>query len=200
MTVSGDVQGGGLAEPVLAQQRLFRALMGALAEPGRVFAVTDLAAAPAPLSGLAGGVALTLLDHTTPYWLDNAAASTAAWLGYHTGAARTDDPASAHFALITAPQTMPPLTAFAQGEAAYPDRSSTLIVQVEALHGGPTFNLTGPGIAATRALAPAPLPDDMAARLQANRARYPLGVDLLFVAARELAALPRSTSVRAGEG
>ena len=44
-------------------------------------------------------------------------------------------------------------------------------------------------------LCAAPLPDDLPARLAANRALFPRGVDLILVAADEVAALPRSVQL-----
>jgi alpha-D-ribose 1-methylphosphonate 5-triphosphate synthase subunit PhnH len=39
------------------------------------------------------------------------------------------------------------------------------------------------------------LPADFAARMQANRASFPLGVDLVLICGAQLVALPRSTHV-----
>jgi alpha-D-ribose 1-methylphosphonate 5-triphosphate synthase subunit PhnH len=42
------------------------------------------------------------------------------------------------------------------------------------------------------------LPADFAAQWAANRARFPLGVDMIVVADARLAALPRSTTIAEG--
>ncbi len=51
------------------------------------------------------------------------------------------------------------------------------------------------GIAATSALSVAGLPDDFDTQWAANRARFPLGIDLIFVCDNSLVALPRTTRI-----
>jgi alpha-D-ribose 1-methylphosphonate 5-triphosphate synthase subunit PhnH len=46
----------------------------------------------------------------------------------------------------------------------------------------------------------APLPETFAADIAANRAAFPLGVDLLFCQDTMVAALPRTTLVTASNG
>ena len=62
--------------------------------------------------------------------------------------------------LIGDPLAMPDFSVFAQGTAEYPDRSSTLIVQVASLEGGPKLVLKGPGIKDAVTISPHPLPAD----------------------------------------
>ncbi|MDE3239589.1 MAG: phosphonate C-P lyase system protein PhnH, partial [Paracoccaceae bacterium] len=56
---------GGFTDPAHESARAFRAILNALARPGRIEAVTG-AQPPAPLSVAAGVVLLTLADPTTP--------------------------------------------------------------------------------------------------------------------------------------
>jgi alpha-D-ribose 1-methylphosphonate 5-triphosphate synthase subunit PhnH len=130
---------GGFADPVFDAQSIFRAVMDAMARPGTVMPVGPFAKPPAPLSATAAAVALTLCDHDTPVWLDSQLAATAAvysWLGFHAGAPLVDMPSEAAFALAASPAGLPPLDHFAQGTQEYPDRSTTLILQVDALSSG----------------------------------------------------------------
>jgi alpha-D-ribose 1-methylphosphonate 5-triphosphate synthase subunit PhnH len=191
----------GFAEPVLAAQATFRTVMDAMARPGTVRRLDGIAA-PAPLSPVAAAIALTLLDYETPFWLDGplaAAPEIARWISFHTGAARTSDPARAAFAFVADAAAAPPFQTFALGSQEYPDRSTTLVLQVERLSEGEGVTLRGPGIAGARRLAASPLPADVLDRLADNRARFPRGVDLLLVAADAVAALPRSLRVTAGD-
>jgi alpha-D-ribose 1-methylphosphonate 5-triphosphate synthase subunit PhnH len=73
-----------------------------------------------------------------------------------------------------------------------------VIVEVPSLTGGAARTLTGPGIKDRAAFAVDGLPADIVAQLKANRARFPLGVDLLFVCGEALVGLPRSTRIHEG--
>lgn len=190
----------GPSDPVLHAHAVFRAVMNAMARPGTIHAVPVVAEAPPPLSPAAAAVALTLLDADTGLWLDpalRAAPEVAGWLAFYAGVGIVDDPEAAGFALLADPPAMPALAAFAQGDAEYPDRGATLILQVPRLEGGEVLVLEGPGLAAPARFAPMGLPDGMAAQLRANRERFPRGVDLLLVAGDRVAALPRSCRVTA---
>lgn len=189
---------GGFAEPVFAAQAVFRALMDALALPGRPRALAALPAAPSDLPPDLAAIALTLCDHDTPLWLDpdlQASAAVTAWLRFHTAAPLVEAPDQAQFALATRPALLPPLAQFAQGSDDYPDRSTTVILALSALHGGPDLALRGPGIDGEARIAPPGLPADFAAQWDVNRAQFPRGVDLLFVAGGEVLGLPRTTRI-----
>ncbi|MCJ2102768.1 phosphonate C-P lyase system protein PhnH [Methylobacterium sp. E-046] len=192
----------GLADPVHDAQGTFRAVMDVLARPGQVRALTPGLAAglapPEPLTLELAAVALTLTDADTPVWLDAALAAVpavAAYLRFHTGAPLTDDPARAAFALIRDPARCPPLSRFAPGTPAYPDTSTTLVLALDTLIPGTGLRLSGPGIRGEARMALAPLPETFATQLAANRADFPLGVDLILSAPGRVAGLPRSTVV-----
>src|SRR5262249_1760537 len=127
-----------------------------------------------------------------------AAADVTAWLRFHTSAPMTNDPAQAAFAFVSDPERVPALDAFALGSAEYPDRSTTIILQVETLARGPSLLLEGPGIRGPQRFTASPLPADICDRLVANRALFPRGVDLVFVTHDAVAAIPRSTRVACG--
>ncbi|CAL8975071.1 Alpha-D-ribose 1-methylphosphonate 5-triphosphate synthase subunit PhnH [Rhodoplanes serenus] len=190
-----DTLTAGFADPVLAAQATFRAVMDATARPGTVVPVIDTVAAPPPLAAATAAVALMLVDGDTPVWLDPrlaAAPEVAAWLRFHTGAPLVDRPADAAFAILADPAAAPPFEDFSLGTLDDPDRSATLILQVERFDHGAPLVLSGPGIADRATLRAAPLPPDMVARLAANRALFPRGVDLILTAGHAVAALPRS--------
>jgi alpha-D-ribose 1-methylphosphonate 5-triphosphate synthase subunit PhnH len=185
-------------DPVQASQAVFRSVMDALAHPGTIVSVGGLARTPPPLGCAGGAVALTLLDYETPVWLDPAVAQSpeaVAWLRFHTGAPLTDDPHQAAFGIMGDPPRMPQFEAFSQGSMEYPDRAATLVLQVERLSGSGGFWLSGPGIREGRALFASPLPADFVARMRANHALFPRGLDIILAAGTMLAALPRSVHV-----
>lgn len=189
----------GFDDPVMDGQATFRAAMWALSRPGRIEPVTPSLTPPAPLSPEAAALVLALCDYETPLWLDPALAlvpDVAAFLRFHTGAPIVGDAREARFALIAEPVEMPDFSDFAQGTPDFPDASATLIVQVQGFGGG--LVLEGPGIKGRTAFGAAPLPADFIARMAANRALFPLGVDLLLAGAGGVAGLPRSVTVKEG--
>jgi alpha-D-ribose 1-methylphosphonate 5-triphosphate synthase subunit PhnH len=172
----------------------FRAVLDALARPGQL---RDAGGVEPPdgMSTAAGAVLLCLADAETPLWMPERLRGGAAaeWLQFHTNAPQVTGRRQAMFAFGRWDE-LAPLADWAAGEAAYPDRSATLIVEVAALERGPELELSGPGIRTTARFAPL-LPTSAAAALRRNAARYPLGLDFFFTAGGRVAGLPRSTRI-----
>ncbi len=199
MTRLATDPGAGFADPVLASQSVFRGVMDALARPGSIQTLPANVAVSGP-GAMSPGVAalvLALADHDTPIWLDPSLATseTANWLRFYTGAPLADDVAKCVFALIGDGRAMPPLTQFALGSDEYPDRSATLIVQIETLTEGPPLVLSGPGIRGTTICRAGGLPANIAEQLATNRTLFPRGIDLVLVCGTQLISIPRSTRV-----
>jgi len=183
---------------VLRAQSTFRSILDAVARPGCVQPLDEIVDPPAPLSAGAGAIALTLCDHDTPVWLDAALRGNEAvsqWLRFHCGCPITEKSGEAAFAFVSDPRQIPTFDEFNLGSADYPDRSTTIVLQVESLENGTPLKLVGPGIRGQAFITADPLPADMAARLAFNRALFPRGVDLLLVTPRAVVGLPRSLSV-----
>jgi alpha-D-ribose 1-methylphosphonate 5-triphosphate synthase subunit PhnH len=189
------VLGTGFADPVMAAQSTFRAVLAATARPGTVWPIAAELAPPEPLSRGAAAIALTLCDQDTPVWLDACLRATdaiAQWLRFHCGAKIVDDPGAAAFAFAGDANALPDFARFNLGSVDYPDRSTAIVVQVQSLQSGLPLVLAGPGIRDRQILRAAPLPPDISERLADNRALFPRGVDLLLASADAVAALPRS--------
>ncbi len=197
MTALGGVSAAGLVDPVGGSQAVFRAALAALAHPGRIVTVTEPPASPPPLSPVMAALILTLADHETPVWLDAALSGEElrSYLRFHCGCPLTDRPTDAVFALIGDPQAAPDLGVFNLGSDQYPDRSTTILVEVETLSAPGTRRLTGPGLKTERRLDIIGPPPRFWRELQANHAAFPLGVDVFFCCSDKLAALPRSTKL-----
>jgi len=193
---------GGFEDAVLESQRVFRLCLQALSRPGVSVPMAAGLKAIGPLRPATAAILLALADFETTVWLDSAARAEpdiGAFLRFHTGAAICDAPDDADFAVVLDPRAMPALAAFKQGTSDYPDRSSTLLIQVDHLRAdGPSF--TGPGIDGSVSFWTEPLPADFSAQLVRNRKSFPCGVDILFVAPAEIVGLPRSTTTRANGG
>jgi alpha-D-ribose 1-methylphosphonate 5-triphosphate synthase subunit PhnH len=188
-------------EPVLASQAVFRTVMDAFARPGEVKPLPHALAAPAPLSATAAALAAALLDYETPVWLDAAlseAPDVTEWIRFHTGARVTANPRQAAFAFVASPAHAPSFDAFSLGTAEYPDRSTTLVLQVERFGAGQRLSCCGPGIADRVSFSAEPLPFDFCDRLVANHALFPRGVDVIMLSPDAVAALPRSVVATAG--
>jgi len=183
----------GLADPPLDSQRIFRALLQAFSHPGRIVDLPLAPEAPAPLWRSSAAVALTLLDYETPLWLDGAADVDPVrdFLRFHCGSPLVTVPRAARFAIIAAPLSMPGLTDFDQGEAAYPDRSTTLILQVPRF-AGQSVLLSGPGIESFTDVAVDGLPADFWRQWRGNHEGFPQGVDVILTGPAAVVALPRS--------
>jgi alpha-D-ribose 1-methylphosphonate 5-triphosphate synthase subunit PhnH len=179
---------GGFADAPVQSARAFRQVLEAMARPGTIRQVAG-ATPPAPLSVAAGTVLLTLVDPTTKLNLAGAADSQDVrdWVAFHLGAPLVAAE-EADFALGTW-EALQPVSRFRIGEPDYPDRSATLIVEMDRLvNHGPA--LAGPGIELVTWLN---LPETAAFR--ANRAQFPLGFDTFLTCGDRLAGLPRSTRV-----
>jgi alpha-D-ribose 1-methylphosphonate 5-triphosphate synthase subunit PhnH len=187
----------GFSDPVFQSQAAFRALLAALSEPGMLQQVAGEITPPESLATATATALLTLADYETPVWLPEALRNgpAGAWLRFHCGAALVDDPAGAAFAVIDGTADQPKLSAFNLGTDQFPDRSTTVIVQVAALENGPALTLAGPGILGSRTITPQGLRAGFTDELRENRALYPLGVDVLLVHGEGLIGLPRSTQV-----
>jgi alpha-D-ribose 1-methylphosphonate 5-triphosphate synthase subunit PhnH len=195
-----DALEASFADPALGSQSTFRAIMDALARPGTAQAVALPASPPAPLTPVLAAIALTILDHDTPVWLDPTLLKSGPveqWLAFHCGSPVTTDPADSAFALVAAAGLLPPLDRFAQGTDEYPDRSTTIVLAVPSLEGGTELALSGPGIKGGATIAPTGVPADFVIQRAENKARFPRGVDLLLAAPGAVLGLPRTTKVEA---
>ena len=185
-----DALSGGFTDAPVQAARAFRVMLDVLARPGVIAPIAG-ATPPAPVSVAAGTALLVLADSGTPLHLAGLCDTAAMrdWVRFHIGAplVGATDAAIA----LGRWDDLCPVTRFNPGLPDYPDRSATLIVEMDDLHNtGP--RLTGPGIATTASLS---LPE--LAAFQANRALFPLGFDCFLTCGDQIAGLPRSTRVEA---
>lgn len=199
MSLAAENLHPGFADPVHDSQRTFRALLSAFSRPGHV---VDLGAGlepPAPLSAATAALALALFDHDTPAWLDAAAdcAATRDFLRFHCGCPLVADSRAARFALVADAGALTDLNRFDMGDALYPERAATVVVQVASVREGTPLTLSGPGIKQQDNVRIGGLPDAFWRARQQNSARYPLGIDVALVGADGVLGLPRTTRAQA---
>lgn len=185
----------GFADPVFDSQTAFRTILHAMAHPGSVCELPIELDSPPPLAPAAAAACLTLLDAETPVWLQMRGDTVPDYLRFHCGVPIVDTPGAARFAVIHDVATMPVIQAFDAGADDYPDRSSTLIVQVRDLAEGDGVTLTGPGIRGRARLDVRGLRADFWDEWRENTQRFPQGVDVIFAAGTRVAALPRTARV-----
>jgi len=189
--------GAGFASPALDSQHVFRGTLEALAHPGRIVKVDSNTEPPSGLHQSATAIALALLDQDTRLWLSPSffdAGGT--YLRFHTGCVVVADAAQADFALVDA-REMPPLGAFSSGSEEYPDRSATVIVQVEDLSAVGGWRLSGPGIEQTARLAVRGLAPEFVAQWTRQRRGFPCGIDVYLACGSLLCGLPRTVRIEA---
>jgi alpha-D-ribose 1-methylphosphonate 5-triphosphate synthase subunit PhnH len=183
----------GFHDPQLDAQRVFRQLLQAMARPGQIVPIDRLPEAPKPLSGAAAALALTLFDLDTPIWLDEALRSAAGdYLAFHTGAPAMAEVDEAAFVLVADGKHLPDLSKIALGDAEYPERAATIIVQVEGLRIEAGHRLRGPGILGHVDINVDGLAPGFWTELRRNHKRFPLGFDAMLVAGDMVLALPRT--------
>jgi alpha-D-ribose 1-methylphosphonate 5-triphosphate synthase subunit PhnH len=186
----------GSYDKVLSAQSTFRSVMNAMAHPGSVHKVTSTASAPPPLMPGSAAIALTLFDHDTPIWLDSRMSEypeVASWLKFHSGAPVVTKPSFSSFAVVADGCALPELDSFSFGTSEYPDRSTTVILQVESLRQGCSYELRGPGINGAIVLRATIEPKDLFERLAINATLFPRGLDVVLVSNDEIVAIPRTT-------
>lgn len=181
----------GFQNPVHDAQQTFRALLEALARPGRAQPTPTLTP-PAALVPSCAAAALTLLDLEVKVWLQpGLSPAVRDWLLFHTGCLMTDHLPTADFALIWDVAAMPELSAFNWGNPTHPEASTSLLLQLDSLTGGPTVTLQGPGILDAIAVE-LPLAPLFWQQWQAMAAHYPLGLDGWCFCDHQVIGLPRT--------
>ncbi|MGL4439182.1 MAG: phosphonate C-P lyase system protein PhnH [Bosea sp. (in: a-proteobacteria)] len=188
----------GFADPVFDSQSAFRGVMEALASPGRTRPSGVEMPAEVPLLPSAAAIILAMCDFETTLYLSPHVAGlpgAAEFLRFHSGAQLVPEPSRAAFAVLDLAHDPLDLGSFAQGTAEYPDRSTTIIACCASVESGVAVTISGPGIAKVSELRVASLPAGFAAQWAANRAGFPLGVDIVFAAPDRIVGLPRSTRI-----
>ncbi len=202
---STNALAAGLQDAVHESQQAFRQVLDALARPGQ----TRHIGAALPGVALGGAMArllLSLTDDETPvHWQPTSQGTSHdsalhSWLQFHTGARAMGQADAASFAVVTEPSQAPPLVDYAQGSAASPEFSCTLLMELPSLNGGTALEWHGPGIQHTQVVGLEGLPEGFWQQWQANHAAFPQGVDIIFTCGEYALGLPRTTRVRRLEG
>lgn len=180
---------------VTESQRIFRAVLDALARPGTLGRLPGIEDCPAPLLPL-----LVLADLSTPVSL----------LGSPSGQSRegevralTSAPVTgvSEARLVTAlrPMTADELASVRTGTAEAPEEGALVTLAVNSFTpNGSSLQLTGPGVSGAAELSVDGLPSGFTEARRALTEAFPAGADFLLVAPDgRIAGLPRTTVVSA---
>ncbi len=176
----------------------FRTILSSFSKPAVPVAIAHMPDAPIPLLPTTAALALTLFDYQTPFWLspDLNTDEVRKFLRFHTGAPLTLNPREASFAIITTTETARGWPDFNLGNHEYPDRSTTVIVQVPSFAAGEMVTVSGPGLEHPVSLAVVDATPHFWQHIQNNNSLFPIGNDFIFASAEAIAALPRSSLVQ----
>lgn len=184
----------GFENPAADSGKTFRAILDAMARPGRVYRAGTTLSSQTGLDPATSAVALTLLDFETRVWTDlDEGAAARSWIAFHCGAPFVENVAEADFAVITRPEEMALLDSFRAGSEREPHLSATLVIQVEELLVGQGRSFSGPGIEAVHLLDPKGIADHFWEGRSLAAAMFPTGVDVVFTCNDRIAAMPRTT-------
>ncbi|MBN1225521.1 MAG: phosphonate C-P lyase system protein PhnH [Deltaproteobacteria bacterium] len=186
----------GFSSPIMDSQRTFRALLDAMANPGRIIRLAVNLKPPKPLDDATASICLTLLDFETRLWTDLETESEAVdWLRFHCGCPIVSDQSEAVFGLYTSSKAIGQLEKFKVGRDECPEASATVIIQTSGVTGTGGKRLTGPGIETLSTLAIKDLKEEFWENRYAQCAMFPLGIDIIFTCKNMVVALPRTTKV-----
>ncbi len=186
---------GGFEDPVQDSQRCFRQMLRALSSPGSIVECGVKPPPPAGLCSASTALLLALLDSDCAVWISPGAGSSglADFFRFHTGCTSASSMAVANFALIRNELELPRLANFNWGSDEYPDRSVSLILQVEHLREGGPWQLTGPGIERSRSVCAGNLPLWFIGDWASLHASFPRGFEVFLCADNKIMALSRTT-------
>lgn len=177
-------------DTVFDSQRVFRCLLQAVSQPGKLFTLP-----PFSCDALEA-VARALLDHEVTFCaVGGDASEVETGLSELTGA-RVSPVEEADFALISGGDSAGAMLRLKPGTLEHPERGATAIYAVEELSNSDTLSLelSGPGVPGRRTLGVGGIERPEAAAIQKTRLDYPLGIDVYLVdGAGRVAGLPRST-------
>jgi len=191
-----ETTSGGQDNPAHDNQRIFRAILLTMAQPGTVTVLGNWPKPPKGLHPAAAAVCLALVDMDTPLWVGpQTPVDVTTYLSFQCGCPLTRKQEECAFGLVLDGNGLPALDRFNPGEIEYPDRSATLIIQVASINLGSGVNLSGPGIRNDTLLHVEGLNPSFWQSMQQNSRRFPLGYDVILTTETEIVSLPRSVRV-----
>jgi alpha-D-ribose 1-methylphosphonate 5-triphosphate synthase subunit PhnH len=189
--------GYGYDDPALGSHQTFRALFAAMERPGQIVTIHENPDAPDVFNSASAATCLTLLDYETPVWTDVDWMSPAIyWLQFDCESSVVTEPCMANFAIVTKPASMPDLDYFRVGRYGYPEKATTMIVQVDDIVPGAYNTYSNIFFDRTAQLELRGVPDKFWNQWQYISGLYPLGIDIFFTCDDVLISLPKINRIK----
>ena len=193
-----DLQNDAFDKAVVHASHSFRALMNAMAGPGKSVSVIDGFPTIAGLNSGSSLVAHSLCDYEVSVWLasDDNIEKTREEFTFQCGCRFVDQACEADFAFFKQMPSLDKLDELKIGNAQYPDRSCTAVIEMPSFAEGRTLVFEGPGIERQNAIQVDGLSDDFIQWWPRNRQKFPLGIDLILTSQTHILALPRTVNIK----
>jgi len=175
----------------------FRTFLDAMSRPGTVHNIPVDPEGPRQLKIGSALALLTLCDHESPIWLCESLNidEVQEFIRFNCSSPITTKKADAMFAVFDGMPDFNGLNEFSIGTADYPDRSLTMVIQVDTLSEDLGVALKGPGIKSVNYLKVEGVNDEFWIWWRTNNSRFPLGIDVILASDNAIAALPRTVQV-----
>ena len=186
----------GLENPVADAQTVFRQLLTAMSEPGKMMTIDAVQEHPGALHPATYAIALTLLDQSTKLQLSPnlAEQDVLNTLRFHSAVNQNCTLSDADFVICNEDERMD-LGQLNQGSETYPDQSCTLIIQCRSFSLGSYFELFGPGIEHKCRIRCSGIDDSLMAQREHQDSYFPMGIDVILICGRTFFCLPRTTQI-----
>ncbi len=178
-------------------QRIFRSLLDAMANPGRIITLPDIRIEPPAANMYPLLLLMTLLDHEVSFSVLDDGALVTEYLKTNTGS-KESRLENSDFILVYGGSSHGLIQRARVGTLEYPGESATVIYDIDSIGddgGDVLLELSGPGIADKRRIGASGIEENEIEDVLAMQ-DYPLGLDLIFSdRAGRIACIPRSTIV-----
>ncbi|MEA1869422.1 MAG: phosphonate C-P lyase system protein PhnH [Euryarchaeota archaeon] len=184
---------------IFDSQRIFRSLLDAMANPGRIITLPDIRIETPATNRHPLLLLMTLLDHEVNFYvMGGAQTQVTEYLKTNTGS-KESRLENSDFILVYDGSSHGLIQSARVGTLEYPDESATVIYDIDSIgYGGEDIllELSGPGIADKRRIGVSGIEQTEIGDVLAMQ-DYPLGLDLIFSDnAGRIACIPRSTTMK----
>ncbi|MEA3324813.1 MAG: phosphonate C-P lyase system protein PhnH [Euryarchaeota archaeon] len=184
---------------IFDSQRIFRSLLDAMANPGRITTLPKIDIKPPAANRYPLLLLMTLLDHEVSFSvLGGAQTQVTEYLKTNTGG-KESRLENSDFILVYGGSSHGLIRGARVGTLEYPDESATVIYDTGSIGDNGEdilLELSGPGIAGKRRIGVSGIEQTEIEDVLAMR-DYPLGLDLIFTdTAGRIVCIPRSTTMR----